>query len=131
MIIINAKSLLKLQNTNDSLWWAYAHRTDVFSLSLPQLYRILRSFRGFWISLVLPLQLLTKSCRPLFSLWFAKKVQTFLTYSFMRKSQWGNSVFLLIKTGISLHEMCRWKKSRLELTSASDERRHQRCSWRS
>ncbi len=48
----------------------------------------------------------------------------------MQNSQRANLVFLLIKKGIYLHEMYKRKKSRFELTRASDERRRQQYSWR-
>ena len=48
----------------------------------------------------------------------------------MQTSQWADSVFSLIKKGISLREMCKRKKSGFELTRASDERNRQRNSWR-
>ena len=47
----------------------------------------------------------------------------------MQKSQRANSGFLLIKTGISLHEMCKRKKIRFKLNRASDKKRRQRHSW--
>ena len=46
----------------------------------------------------------------------------------MRNSQRANLVFLLIKTRISLQNMRKGKKYRIELTRASDERGRQQYS---
>ncbi len=48
----------------------------------------------------------------------------------MQTPQRANLVFLLIKAGISLHEIHKGKKIKFELTRASDESWRQQYSWR-